>query len=61
MSVQTTADELRDEIIEDLDKLIKKINRLVFDDVWGWDDYTTPYQNRMIDFLVYLKKQSKEL
>ena len=61
MSVITTADEIIEDVRKDLDRAIFQMKRLVFDDVWGWDDYTKEYREKMLDNLVELKKMRDEI
>ena len=60
MSVMTTADEIIEDFRKDLDRIIFQMKRLIFDEVWGWDDYKKEYRENMLDNLVQLKKMRDE-
>lgn len=61
MSVTTTADEIRENIRKDLDKVIFNMRLLVIDEVWGWNDYKDEYQEDMFQWLIQIKNIRKEI
>lgn len=61
MSVTTTADEIRENIRKDLDKVIFNMRLLVIDEVWGWNDYKDKYQEDMFQWLIQIKNIRKEI
>jgi hypothetical protein len=61
MSVQTTADERRDEAKELIKKAYKCLQEALDEDTWGSQDYKDEYIETMEDALVTLRKLQRKL
>ena len=61
MSVQTTADDRRDEAKEYIAKAYKCLLEAVDEDTWGSNDYNSEYIEKMEEALVSLRKLKRQL
>ena len=61
MSVRTTADERRDEVIEHLRRAIETLSEIVIDQCWGWDQFNDEYQQKLQRSLNALLKIRRDL
>jgi hypothetical protein len=61
MSVQTTADEKRDEAKEYIKQAYKCLTEALDDDTWGAKDYRESYIETMEEALDSLRKMSRKL
>ena len=62
MSVRTTADERLDKIRESLKQLNKDLAVwLVDDDVWGRDEYTEGFEEKVEEALTHIRQAKKLL
>ncbi len=59
--MQTAADDLRDSTRESITEAIKNLAEIVIDKVYGHDDYTEEYKNRLTEVLIDLIKIANKL
>lgn len=61
MSVQTTADDNRDEAKDHIDQAIKCLSRALEIDTWGSDQYNSKYIDTMEKVSIKLRKLNRKL
>ena len=56
MSVRTTADEKRDTAKDHIKMATKNLSEIIVDKVWGSDEFSLEYENRLLTALFDLLK-----
>lgn len=61
MSVDTTADEKRDEVKKHVEQSLSLLKEIIVDEVWGYDDFSSDYKELLDECMAYLLKVKRRL